>query len=324
MVAHQEPEAIVQPIAMEPSSTMEVVVASTPPNEAAPFLAQETVGSSSPSQPMQVDDVAEASTSQWAAASSTSSPNNPQEHLSASTTAPMAISRTASSTSVNSPGQQSPSSAFLMAPSPPMFVSSFGISPIPFAAPASSSSPQSQQPAAATHHHGSVSPSNHVSHMLRGAQNFVRNITIPHRNRSRTNSNSAASPTSLPGSASAHGMGQQSSSGTEVLGKTLVMTPPLLLSTSRTGTNHSGHSDLGAVSELDAEMSNQELDEGQDRRRPHDLGSSSGHGSSSSRSSSQSRASREAIVVSVGGSGSNDYVGNLSVGQTITTESAVV
>ncbi|KAG0049378.1 hypothetical protein BGZ83_005837 [Gryganskiella cystojenkinii] len=311
-VRQQELGTVAQPVETT-SSAMEIVVASTPPNE--PFLPQETIGS--PVEPMQVDEVNEAQAMNLqppptsTSPSLPSSPSQQQGRRSAATTAPLAISRTASSTSVNSPGQQSPSSAFLMAPSPPMFVSSFGVTPIPFATPSSSSPQSDNSPSSSQQHHGSVSPSNHVGHMLRGAQNFVRNITIPHRNRSRTNSNSATSPTSLTGT-TAH---QNQSTGTEVLGKTLVMTPPLLLSSSRTATSHSGQSDLGAVSERDGEIDDMRGGHSNDHR----ASSSRSNGSTSSRSSSQSRSgsSQDAAV------GGSDLMGILPE-QGVAAESAVV
>ncbi|KAF9933035.1 hypothetical protein FBU30_006711 [Linnemannia zychae] len=180
------------------------------------------------------------------------------------TVSPMNISMppAPSSPNNNSLSQQSPSSAFLMAPSPPMFVTSFVSTPIPFAAaPSTLSQPPSPTHSGNNHNtapsqrHSSSpsSPSSHMSHMI---QNFVRNISIPHRNRSRTNSNSAVSP---PTSGNGHhGPGSQSSN-TEVLGKTLVMPspPPLMLANShRTGAGHLGFSDLGPVSEMEVEGSN--------------------------------------------------------------------
>ncbi|KAF9984659.1 hypothetical protein BGZ75_003755 [Mortierella antarctica] len=86
--------------------------------------------------------------------------------------------------------QQSPTSAFFMAPSPPMFASSTGVTPILVGSP---SRTQPQQ-GGGHQHHVPVSPSNTMAaagHML---QNFVRNITIPTRNRTRTNSNSPLNP----------------------------------------------------------------------------------------------------------------------------------
>ncbi|KAF9272562.1 hypothetical protein BGZ68_002301 [Mortierella alpina] len=100
-------------------------------------------------------------------------------------------SSTGSMVSVNgqsSSVQQSPTSAFFMAPSPPTFVSGTGVTPILVGSP---SRTQQQQGGG---HHVPVSPSNTMAaagHML---QNFVRNITIPTRNRTRTNSNSPLNP----------------------------------------------------------------------------------------------------------------------------------
>ncbi|KAF9360712.1 hypothetical protein BGX34_007597 [Mortierella sp. NVP85] len=226
--------------------------------------------------------------------SSTSSSSAQQQSSASATVPPMDIARAGSSTSPDSPIQQSPSAAFLMAPSPPMFVSDFGLSPIPFAAPSSSNS-SSRQPSSSSspprqqHQHTSSSPSSpssHVSHMF---QNFVRNITIPHRNRSRTNSNPASSPVATANSGTSSGPGTQrrgsasavagGGGGTtvDVFGKTLVMTPPAMsLSNSRTGASHTG--ELGVVSEVEADIENSLMQEG-----------ASSSSSSSSRSSSQSR-----------------------------------
>ncbi|KAH7050794.1 hypothetical protein BKA57DRAFT_310852 [Linnemannia elongata] len=192
--------------------------------------------------------------------SSTSSLSAQQQQPSpasaSATVSPMDISTPTaapSSPSSNSLSQQSPSSAFLMAPSPPMFVTSFATTPIPFAAAPSSqpTSPSHAQPSHTNPRHSSSpsSPGSHMGHMI---QNFVRNIGIPHRNRSRTNSNSAVSPPTSTGGIQHHGSASQGSSA-DVLGKTLVMSspPPLMLANHRTGTGHSGFSDLGAVTEQD-------------------------------------------------------------------------
>ncbi|KAG0289787.1 hypothetical protein BGZ96_006697, partial [Linnemannia gamsii] len=183
------------------------------------------------------------------------------------TVSPMDISTPAavpsSPSNNNSLSQQSPSSAFLMAPSPPLFVTSFATTPIPFAAAPSSQPPSPSQAQPGNGHSSSSprhssspsSPSSHMGHMI---QNFVRNISIPHRNRSRTNSNSAVSPPTSTGGnhhhGHHHGPASQGSSA-DVLSKTLVMSspPPLMLINHRTGTGHSGFSDLGAVSEQDGE-----------------------------------------------------------------------
>ncbi|KAF8945944.1 hypothetical protein BGZ47_001662 [Haplosporangium gracile] len=219
--------------------------------------------------------------SSQASASATVSPMN----ISTPTAAP-------SSPSNNSLSQQSPSSAFLMAPSPPLFVTSFATTPIPFAAAPSSQppSPSHTQPSNSTssprHSSSPSSPGSHMGHMI---QNFVRNISIPHRNRSRTNSNSAVSPPTPTGGNHHHGhhRGPSLGSSAEVLGKTLVMSSPpsLMLANQRTGTGHSGFSDLGAVSEQDVEGTGSSAAVG---------GTSSGSpGSSSSRSSSHDRSETE-------------------------------
>ncbi|KAG0199010.1 hypothetical protein BGX33_011939 [Mortierella sp. NVP41] len=144
--------------------------------------------------------------------------------------------------SVNSSAMQSPSSAFFMAPSPPLFGSNTASAPISFGSP---SRPQSSQPNA------SVSPSNHISAAGNMIQNFVRNISIPTRNRTRTNSNSPLNPiiqqqqqqqqgSSTSGNSASNGQepfhtqiqNQQTlhpghgEGTTDVFGKTLVVTPP--------------------------------------------------------------------------------------------------
>ncbi|KAF9902343.1 hypothetical protein EC991_005015 [Linnemannia zychae] len=231
---------------------------------------------------------------------------SPSQASASATVSPMDISAPApSSPSNNSLSQQSPSSAFLMAPSPPLFVTSFSTTPIPFAA-APSSSSQPPSPTSHTPHtphstsprHSSSpsSPSSHMGHMI---QNFVRNITIPHRNRSRTNSNSAVSPPTSGNNNSHHHHNHSAaaaqSSSADVLGKTLVMSsppPPLMLANShRTGTGHSGFSDLGAVSEQDGEGAVG----GGVGGSGGSTGSAGGSGSSSSssRSSSHDRGSEE-------------------------------
>ncbi|KAI1312636.1 hypothetical protein EDD11_002908 [Mortierella claussenii] len=247
------------------------------------------------------------------------SPTQPHQQSTASasaTVAPMDIAGAGSPTSasesraasMDSIVQQSPSSAFLLAPSPPMFVSSFGVTPIPFAASASSTGPSSphqtppptQSPQQQHHHTTPSSPSSHVSHMI---QTFVRNITIPHRNRSRTNSNSASSPLVVSYSAggpnshasphgASHGHGHGQGSVSDVFGKTLVMTPPQLppmqLGNHRSMTGSSGMSELGVVSEMDVEPSM--LMEGHETGHgSNSSGGSSRSSGSNSRSSSQSR-----------------------------------
>ncbi|KAG0332968.1 hypothetical protein BG004_001024 [Podila humilis] len=135
--------------------------------------------------------------------------------------------------------QPSPASAFFMAPSPPhtSFSSNQGEAPIPDSPSFRhhTSSPHNNQPS-------SVSPSNHMAAAGHMIQNFVRNISIPSRSRTRTNSNSPLNPIvhtphhrqqSPSGSSSAppgnlsnpvvHGQGDLH---TDVFGKTLVVTPP--------------------------------------------------------------------------------------------------
>ncbi|KAK3847399.1 MAG: hypothetical protein J3R72DRAFT_431314 [Linnemannia gamsii] len=234
--------------------------------------------------------------------SSTSSLSAQQQQSSqasaSATVSPMDISAPAPSTPSNSSlSQQSPSSAFLMAPSPPIFMTSFVAAPIPFAAapslpsqppsPTSHTSHSSNSTSSPRHSSSPSSPSSHMGHMI---QNFVRNITIPHRNRSRTNSNSAVSPPTSGNNNNHHhhnqhhGAATSQSSSADVLGKTLVMSsppPPLMLANSqRTGTGHSGFSDLGAVSEQDGEGVGAGVG-----------GSSSGGSAGSSNSNSSSRSS---------------------------------
>ncbi|KAF9945437.1 hypothetical protein BGZ70_003805, partial [Mortierella alpina] len=169
--------------------------------------------------------------------------------------------------------QQSPTSAFFMAPSPPTFVT-----PIQVGSPSRTQQQQQQ------HHHVPVSPSNTMAaagHML---QNFVRNISIPTRNRTRTNSNSPLNPmmqqqqqhqqqqpqqdrsqhpqqeASSPVMAGSitmmdvqslqlphhhhHHHAQASSQTADVFGKTLVTPPPLILE------------DAGAVAPVDDDDNN--------------------------------------------------------------------
>lgn len=171
----------------------------------------------------------------------------------------------------SSSSQQSPSSAFFLAPSPPAFISGFGVAPIPFSTPSSSSSrsqPSSQAPQSPppqSHNAHSVSPSNHMSHMF---QNFVRNITIPSRSRSRsrTNSNSASlspvaptTPSTTPSQGSSHHHGilshlhlhhhHNNEGHTDVFGKTLVVSPtPIMMPNARHNI-----SELGSVSEIESE-----------------------------------------------------------------------
>ncbi|KAF9349531.1 hypothetical protein BGX26_012181 [Mortierella sp. AD094] len=246
-IIEAEPASPIQP--EQTSTSMDVVSTPTPPSaHAHTFQTLENAA-------MQLDTAGSGSDSEVSseaqpnsAPSPSSSPSTVQQQsLTSATVPPMNISVAGSPTSIDSTVQQSPSSAFFMAPSPPMFVSGFGVSPISFAATATNSS--SRQPSTSSQHqHSSSSPTSHMGHMF---QNFVRNITIPHRNRSRTNSN-PATPTIVPNTNST---GQPPTSGSEVYGKTLVMTPPSIpLVNNRTGTGHSG-SELGVVTEMDVEQS---------------------------------------------------------------------
>ncbi|KAG0308459.1 hypothetical protein BGZ98_007915, partial [Dissophora globulifera] len=307
-----DPEPVVAPSPLPPAESGDVSTAPTPPSvQAHTFQPPENRPS-----PMDLDpQLASANNGASPAQPSTPiSPVHPRSSASA-TVAPLDIASAiaGSSTAAESadPQQQSPSSAFFMAPSPPMFVSSFGLSPIPF--PAHSSTATNQRPPLSSsstsppttptqERHPPASPSSHVGHMI---QNFVRNITIPHRNRSRTNSNSAMSPTTSTHLHTAGGsteavsgqQQQQSAQGvaTDVFGKTLVMTPPpqlaLSLSNHRSGTSHSGFSELGVVSEMEVEPSSMSLLEGGLGHGAESSSGNSGHRSegNSSRSSSQSR-----------------------------------
>ncbi|KAF9963675.1 hypothetical protein BGZ70_007249 [Mortierella alpina] len=224
------------------------------------------------------------------ALSSASSSQQRIQSSASATVSPMDITGTEPSSGalVNPLDQQSPASAFFMAPSPPMFVSNFGVSPIPFAA-----TPTSTTSSSPRQEHTPSSPSSHMGHMI---QNFVRNITIPHRNRSRTNSHSAASPTtpqastSHPGGAGgvANG-GLVPPSGAEVFGKTLVISPPTMLMASHHRTGHSGHSELGVVSETEGGDGGAAMVAAGGVAMQPAGSSSSGHSHGSSRSSSHSR-----------------------------------
>ncbi|KAG0002239.1 hypothetical protein BGZ80_010117 [Entomortierella chlamydospora] len=226
-----------------------------------------------------------------------------QQSLTSATVPPMNIAGAGSPTPVDSTAQQSPSSAFFMAPSPPMFGSSLGVSPISFAA--TSTNSNSRQPSTSSQHQHSSSPTSHMGHMF---QNFVRNITIPHRNRSRTNSN-PATPTIA---SNTNSTGQPQISGSEVYGKTLVMTPPSIpLVNNRTGTGHSG-SELGVVTEMDVEQS---FMNDQPEGDGNESSSSSSGGRNSSRSSSQSRDAHHHLEESAGAALHNSH--------TITAEATV-
>ncbi|KAG0072714.1 hypothetical protein BGZ92_004021 [Podila epicladia] len=149
--------------------------------------------------------------------------------------------------SIGTSAQPSPSSAFFMAPSPPPFISGSG-GPIPF-----SSSSRSQNAS-------TVSPSNHMAAAGHMIQNFVRNISIPSRSRTRTNSNSPLNPMVQGESSAPGGSGPVSSllvpgSGhgdlhSDVFGKTLVVTPPPMVSN---GEGTGDASNLAPVSEMDVE-----------------------------------------------------------------------
>ncbi|KAF9570880.1 hypothetical protein EC968_001319 [Mortierella alpina] len=204
--------------------------------------------------------------------------------------------------------QQSPASAFFMAPSPPMFVSNFGVSPVPFAGTSSTSASSSPR-----QEHTPSSPSSHMGHMI---QNFVRNITIPHRNRSRTNSQSATSPTTPQASTSHPGVTggglvppSGGGGGAEVFGKTLVISPPTTTTTTLLVSQHRTGTGLGVVSESeDGDRMMMATTVGGVAMQPG--GSSSSHHSSSSRSSSHSR---------VGGAGA-DLPMALHPSQTVAAE----
>ncbi|KAG0252221.1 hypothetical protein BG011_007115 [Mortierella polycephala] len=226
------------------------------------------------------------------------------ETTASSTRRPMDISTESSSSAVNSMDQQSPSSAFFLAPSPPMFLSSVGVTPIPFTTavtnlPSTSrhSSASTSPPLHQSQHTPSSPPTSHNVGQI--FQNFVRNITIPHRNRSRTNSNSATSPTTpLATSHNGGSLGhlQGPSNASDMFGKTLAMSPPSMNPAHhRTGNHSAGFSELGAVSEVEAESRLM-------HNNGHEVGSSSSSssshsdvGSSSSRSSSQNRGARQGV-----------------------------
>ncbi|KAF9282314.1 hypothetical protein BGZ68_006075 [Mortierella alpina] len=235
-----------------PAATLPATAAAVPPSPQRSdsrdsLSSQEGLGST--------ENVAHSQSS--SALSSASSSQQRIQSSASATVSPMDITgatEPSSGASTNPLDQQSPASAFFMAPSPPMFASNFGggVSPIPFAA----ATPTSGNSSPRQEHPTPSSPSSHMGHMI---QNFVRNITIPHRNRSRTNSHSAASPTTPqastghPGVTGAAG-GLVPPTGTEGFGKTLVISPPtMLMSSHRTGTGHSGHSDLGVVSESEGD-----------------------------------------------------------------------
>ncbi|KAF9344399.1 hypothetical protein BGX26_004420 [Mortierella sp. AD094] len=189
----------------------------------------------------------------------------PQSPLSGATSLPMNISApSATVTSTSSPNtsvQQSPSSAFFMAPSPPLFSSQAGTTPISFGSPQQ----RSQQS------HGSVSPSNQIAAAGSMIQNFVRNISIPSRGRTRTNSNSPLNPMVHQQNSGTAAVGPSSTTTTtttdappmspppplqpvdihgDVFGKTLVVTPPTSAHGSGNSRPDSHNSNTGRASEL--------------------------------------------------------------------------
>ncbi|KAF9404599.1 hypothetical protein BGZ94_004059 [Podila epigama] len=214
-------------------------------------------------------------------------------------TIPQSASGSRLSTNMSSPAssQQSPASAFFLAPSPPTFVTGFGVTPIPFSTPTSSERPSSQQqqhpqnhqhqqsqshshsqsqsqpttPPTSSHNghgnhnssnsHHPTSPSSHVGHMF---QNFVRNITIPSRSRSRsrTNSNSALSPAAVTPTSQgpSHGLlghHPHSENGNHMD----VFGKTLVVSSTpmlMSNSRNHGISDLGPVSEMESETVNRD------------------------------------------------------------------
>lgn len=266
-VANPDPP-VTSPIHEDPTST-----AITPPEDT-PAQEGSNIATADVEMPQAVTESANHSRSTSAPASPTSrgAPASPSSGASA-TPLQIAIPQSASGSRLNvnmagsSSSQQSPSSAFFLAPSPPAFISGFGVSPIPFSTSSTSASrnslPQAQsQSPPQSHNAHSVSPSNHMSHMF---QNFVRNITPNRsRSRSRTNSNSASLspvvPTPTPATpsqgSSHHGIlshlhlhHHHNEGHTDVFGKTLVVSPtPIMMSNSRHGI-----SELGSVSELESE-----------------------------------------------------------------------
>ncbi|KAG0359258.1 hypothetical protein BG005_001102 [Podila minutissima] len=275
-VANPDPPATT-PIHENPPISTPVSTAITPPEDTS---AQESSNSATADVEMPQAVTESANHSRSTAPASPTSRGAPASPSSGASAAPLQIaipqSASGSRLSVNvassSSSQQSPSSAFFLAPSPPAFISGFGVSPIPFSTSSSSSSrnspaqAQSQSPPPQIHNSHSVSPSNHMSHMF---QNFVRNITPSRsrsRSRSRTNSNSALlssvvpTPTPTPATpsqgSSHHGIlshlhlhHHHNEGHTDVFGKTLVVSPsPIMMSNSRHGI-----SELGSVSEIESE-----------------------------------------------------------------------
>ncbi|KAG0339728.1 hypothetical protein BG000_001466 [Podila horticola] len=254
----QEPEIISRPTRTEAvASPMEEAYAPTPPSEQAhTFQPPEPYPINNPViQSMAVDEPAPSPQEQEQVDAHSGAVENHVEnganegatlHLN---TMPVDIAHFPPS-SIGTAAQPSPSSAFFMAPSPPPFVSGSG-GPIPFSSPSRNSA--SQNPS-------SVSPSNHMAAAGHMIQNFVRNISIPSRNRTRTNSNSPLNPM-VQGGSSAPGVPAPvfsllvpgSGHGdlhSDVFGKTLVVTPPPMVSN---GEGTGGASELAPVSEMDVE-----------------------------------------------------------------------
>ncbi|KAF9371945.1 hypothetical protein CPC16_002751 [Podila verticillata] len=249
----QEPEIISRPTRAEVvASPMEEAYATPPSEQAHTFQPPEPTYPNNPViQSMAVDEPTPSSQEHVDVASEAiEHVENGERPITHPNTMPVDIAHFPPS-SIGTSAQPSPSSAFFMAPSPPPFVAGTG-GPISFSSPSRNSS--SQNPS-------SVSPSNHMAAAGHMIQNFVRNISIPSRNRTRTNSNSPLNPMMHQGGSSAptgSGPGVSllvpGSSGhgdlhTDVFGKTLVVTPPPMVSDEE-GTSAS---ELAPVSEMDVE-----------------------------------------------------------------------
>ncbi|KAF9426936.1 hypothetical protein BGZ76_002533 [Entomortierella beljakovae] len=270
------------PVQIEATSgSMEVASTSTPVQDT--LMQLETVSSTTNNIDLETNQSDSAPTPP-----SSVSPSPSQHIITSATVSPMNIVGSISVTSVEPIAQQSPSSAFLSAPSPPMFVSNFGVSPIPFAVTISNSTSRHSS-SSQNHQPSSSSPTSHVGHML---QSFVRNIS--HRNRSRTNSN-PATPFAVPNT---NASGQAQSSSSEVYSKTLSMSPP---SISRTGTT----SELGVVSEM--EVSQLLGEEGNTSSGSSSGGNSRSSSGGNSRSSSQSRGSHHHLEDNAGATLHNSH-----------------
>ncbi|KAF9177822.1 hypothetical protein BGZ49_005493, partial [Haplosporangium sp. Z 27] len=185
-----------------------------------------------------------------------------QSSLTGSGSSPMNIAAPSAIITSTSSVQQSPSSAFFNAPSPP-FSSSATATPISLGSP--------QRPQAS---HVSTSPSTQLAAAGNMIQNVIRNISIPSRGRTRTNSNSPLNPIVQQSAAAvgsstregpvisspptSHPVGHGDGHG-DVFGKTLVTTPPH----SSVGSGNSGinstnsntgrASELGSVTEMESE-----------------------------------------------------------------------